>query len=285
MSDWVSKTMHTMRHRWLCGPLCIWGKLPAHGDFLRRNTTAAHTRDWQNWVTRVWNLRPLPQAARLPRARPGFSSNWTQLEPPKPLPDLGSVPVNFVMQPGVMPFSGRHYVQGVVMASQDQVGRAFPLIVFQQVSPAWMRRTWGAQKPGNIVGSTLPVAGGGSKDQLFWISRLMARTHASDKGWADFAMAVEALDALHSPDWRSLFGAAAVPPDRKALNTLLQAYCDSDIRDAAYGLRGVQQLPWTNWPSCILRKENPSNAFWQQDLRGCYINASDSLHGLWGARP
>lgn len=280
----ISRALQKASHRWLCGPVCVWGKLPGHGDFLRRHSTALHARDWQNWVTRVWNLRPVAPASRPARAGRESPSNWMQLEPRKVAPDMGAVPVSFVLQPGVLPFSGKHYVQGVVMASHDQVGRAFPLIVFQQASPGWMRRTWGQRPQSDIVGSTLPVSGGSGKDMLFWISRLMARTQGADIGWAEFVMAVDAMDALYRPDWRKLFGGLVATPDKRALEDLLARYCDADTQDAAYGLRGVQQLPWTNWPSRILRAENPTNAFWQQDLRGGYVNASETLSGLYGGR-
>ena len=37
-------------------------------------------------------------------------------------------------------------------------------------------------------------------------------------------------------------------------------------------------------PEQIVRPVNPVHAFWQQDIRGGYVNASESLSALWGAR-
>jgi hypothetical protein len=44
-------------------------------------------------------------------------------------------------------------------------------------------------------------------------------------------------------------------------------------------------MPWVNWPAQILRTERPGSAFWQQDMRGGYINASDKLSSLWRTHP
>lgn len=268
-----TRLLDPLNHRWLAGPLSVWGKLPSHGDYLRHRTTAGQGRDWQNWVTRVWNLRT-PARQRV-RAANSSDAGWLQLEPRKVKAELAAVPVAFVMQPGSMPFSPRHCVQGVFVASEDQFGRACPLIIFQQVAPGWMRRTWGGARA---------LADANEQNLLYWLSRLAARTHGADRDWLDLTQAVDAIWQLHAPTWRNLLGMPVTNPEQAGLQAALTQYCDSEHADAALGLQGVRKLPWANWPNRILRSQNPAQAFWQQDMRGGYVNASDSLQSLWGAR-
>jgi type VI secretion system protein ImpM len=263
-----SITEHISR-RWLAGPLAIWGKLPSHGDFLRHRASAAQARDWQDWVTRVWSPPPGVSRARAwLHAEPG----WVALEPRKVTADLTQVPVAFVMQPGTLPFSPRHCVQGVMVASQDQVGRPCPLVIFQQVAPGWLRRSWSAHPSHS------------QHDMLYWLARIAARTHGAERSWEALGTAVDALWQLHAPSWRQLLGAPLAVPSSLQQDQLLQQYCDSDTADAALGLHGVRRMPWLNWPAPIVRSEHPVQAFWQQDVRGGYVNASENLASLWGTR-
>lgn len=260
-----------LSRRWLAAPLSIWGKLPSHGDFLRHRASAAQARDWQDWVSRVWSQRPAassPHRRGAARGEPG----WVSLEPRKTVPNLSEVPIAFVLQPGAMPFAPRHCVQGVMVASEDQVGRPCPLIIFQQIAPGWMRRSW--------AGSSAHS----HHDLLYWLARIAARTHGSDKSWDDLTVAVDALWQAHAPNWRHLLGAPIPAPSSLQLDSLVHKFCEHDTSDAARGLHGVQRMPWVNWPVQIVRAQNPVHAFWQQDLRGGYVNASESLPALWGAR-
>lgn len=264
--------LQNLRSRWLATPLAIWGKLPSHGDFLRHRCTAAQARDWQSWVASVWSQRPVPHAPRRPQRAVRGETGWLTLEPRKPVADLGSVPVAFVMQPGALPFAPRHCVQGVILASEDRVGRPCPLIIFQPVTPGWLRRSWsGAARPN-------------PQDMLFWLARIAARAHAADTSWEALTAAVDGVWQAHAPGLRHLLDAAPPAPPRQQLDTVLRTYCAHDTADAARGLQGVRRMPWPQWPSPILRTEQPMHAFWQQDLRGGYVNAGESLPTLWGAR-
>jgi hypothetical protein len=258
-----------MSRRWLAAPLAIWGKLPSHGDFLKHGTTAAQAQDWQDWVNRVWSQRPAAQP-RQPQVAARGEAGWLTLEPRKAVAGLAEVPVAFVMQPGAMPFAPRHCVQGVMVASEDQFGRACPLIIFQQIAPGWLRRTWAGQ----------PAHDHKHHDLLYWLARIAARAHAADRGWQDLADVVDAVWKAHAPNWRHALGAPLPAPSPMQLDTLVRQYCDHDSSDTAQGLHGVHRMPWADWPAQILRTDQPVHAFWQQDMRGGYVNASDSLLSL-----
>jgi type VI secretion system protein ImpM len=269
MLDSVSQHLN---RRWLATPLSIWGKLPSHGDFLRHRASAAQARDWQDWVGRIWSQRPDTRFTSRPRSNMRGEPAWVSLEPRRAATDLAEVPVAFVLQPGAMPFSPKHCVQGVMVASKDQVGRPCPLIIFQQITPAWLRRSWTGPTPQR------------QHDLLYWLARIAARTHASDKSWDELTRTVDAVWQVHAPNWKHLMGAPIPAPSSLQLDTLLRKYCDHDTSDTARGLHGVHRMPWVNWPVQIVRFENPVHAFWQQDIRGGYVNAGESLPALWGAR-
>lgn len=260
-----------LNRRWMASPLSIWGKLPSHGDFLRHRATAAQAQDWQDWVSRVWSQRPEAHAPQRQRAAMHGDPGWVALEPRTVAVDLADVPVAFVMQPGAMPFAPGHCVQGVIVASSDQVGRPCPIIIFQLLAPGWLRHTW-SSRPSQA-----------HHDLLYWLARIAARTHASEGSWDDLTHAVDALWQQHAPNWRHLLGAPLPAPDSLQLDTLLRAYCAHDTADLAHSLRGVQRMPWANWPAQIVRSEKPVHAYWQQDMRGGYVNASENLSALWGA--
>lgn len=260
------------RCHWLPAPLAIWGKLPSHGDFLRHRCTAEQARGWQCWVGSVWSQRPATAQATRPRRAVRSEPGWLTLEPRKVVADLGAVPVAFVMQPGALPFAPAHCVQGVMLASVDQVGRPCPLIIFQTLAPTWLRRSWA------------PQGAPSQPDMLYWLARIAARAHAAQRDWETLVAAIDAVWQAHAPGWRHVLGAALPAPERAQLDAVLQRYCALEAADAAFGLQGVQRMPWAHWPAHILRQQQPLAAFWQQDVRGGYINAAENLPALWGAK-
>jgi len=267
-----SKISAAINRHWLAAPLAIWGKLPSHGDFLKHGTSAAQAQDWQDWVARVWSQRPAARTTPRSQGTVDAERGWLTLEPRKAVADLAMVPVAFVMQPGAMPFSPRHCVQGVMVASQDQVGRACPLIIFQQVAPGWLRRSWAGSQARS------------HHDLLYWLARIAARAHAADRDWQDLADTVDAVWMAHAPNWRHAMGAPLPAPSSTQLDALVRGYCAHDTADSARGLHGVQRMPWVNWPTQIVRADHPVHAFWQQDMRGGYVNVGDSLPKLWGVQ-
>jgi type VI secretion system protein ImpM len=250
----------------MAGPLAVWGKLPSQGDFLRHRTTVAQAKDWQDWADRIWARRPGAQEGQRRQALAWTAAGREFPAPREVLSDLADLPVAFVMQPGALPFAPRHCVQGVVVASSDQAGRACPLIVFQLVTRAWLRRSWHGRGAVHSGGHVLDA-----------LARLAARIHAVAVDAATLVRAVDALDELYRPHWRHWLGKSLPAPSHQQLDALLRNHVGGDDADLAADLQGVTHMPWAGWPSQIARRSAPASAFWQQDFRGGYVNASDDL--------
>jgi hypothetical protein len=258
--------LEQLTRRWWAGPWSIWGKLPSHCDFLRHRTSAAQARDWQDWVSDTWSRRPAAQAAQQRHAAAWRTTGRAPLEQRRALSDLADLPVAFVLQPGALPFAPRCFVRGVVMASSDSLGRACPLVFFQAVAPAWLRRSWRGRPPLRPEG-----------DVLYWLSRIGARAHATGGDWAAMVRAVDALGDRFGGDGRRW------PAQHRAiLEALLQQHGLGEANDAAAHLIGVTHMPWADWPQPVVRAQAPVNAFWQQDAQGGYVNAGESLTELGG---
>lgn len=258
---------HALTQRLLAQRPCVWGKLPSHGDYVRYRCSPQQAWMWQAWTDQVWHM---PER-HAPEQGQGIS-----LEIPATQIDLGTVPVAFLMPPGMLNFSPSHHVHGVMVASQDNVGRACPLIIYQQVSSAWLESCWrvAVGKSGAPNGQHL----------LYWFARIAARFQASDKSFNDLCAAVDLIWQQHQPGWSQLWGEQDAAPDTAELRQAVLQYGAYDSLDAAQGFSGVRHLPWKNWPLTALKKQPPSACFWQQDLHGGYLNASESLLGLWGER-
>lgn len=270
-----------LSQRWLAQSPHIWGKLPSHGDYLRYRVLPDQAQGWKTWIDKVWHLRPLQQV------RSGVSSpkhkqaqakaGWMQLDAPHAHPDLGVVPVAFVLPPGALSFSPKQYVQGVMIPSEDKIGRASPFIVYQQVSRNWLARTWARNNTDNLVAAP-------GQNLLYWWARIAARMHGTQSDFAHCCQAVDAVWQLHAPSWPQLMGAAPTILPSDQVQHALGPYRLRDEADCAWGLQGVQQLPWHNWPDRICAAASPQAAFWQQDMHGAYVNAADNLLDLWGVR-
>ena len=270
-----------LSQRWLAQSPHIWGKLPSHGDYLRYRVLPDQAQGWKTWIDKVWHLRPLQQV------RSGLSSpkhkqaqakaGWMQLDAPHAHPDLGVVPVAFVLPPGALSFSPKQYVQGVMIPSEDKIGRASPFIVYQQVSRNWLARTWARNNTENLVAAP-------GQNLLYWWARIAARMHGTQSDFAHCCQAVDAVWQLHAPSWPQLMGAAPTILPSDQVQHALGPYRLRDEADCAWGLQGVQQLPWHNWPDRICAAASPQAAFWQQDMHGAYVNAADNLLDLWGVR-
>jgi type VI secretion system protein ImpM len=90
----------------------LFGKLPSHGDFLRRRTSDAFVEVWDGW---------LQECVALTRAR--FGDRWLDMY-------LTSPAWRFVCAPGVC---GPDAVIGVMVPSVDRVGRYFPLTLVAEL--------------------------------------------------------------------------------------------------------------------------------------------------------
>ncbi|MFZ6850103.1 TagF domain-containing protein [Undibacterium sp. RuRC25W] len=278
-----NKLRRRVINRWLVRPPSIWGKLPNQGDYVRHRCSAAEAQSWQRWVSEVWLRRTT--AARVQRSvKP--KQQWVELKAPVTKPDLEFVPVSFVLLPRTLDFSPNHFVQGVCVASHDSVGRHCPLIIYQKISSYWMRRMLESQvqKKSRSVGgnSSFSADNKPEADLLFWIARVAARVHAADLSAIVLAALVDQLWQQFEPGWIQLLGGDVKTTNPAPLITLMERHSVADqLLDTANGLRGVSCLPWVNWPQRLLREELPLSAFWQQDVEGGYVNASDNLFSLW----
>jgi protein phosphatase/serine/threonine-protein phosphatase Stp1 len=132
----------------------VFGKLPSYGDFVRRGLPSAFVDPWDAWLQRGLG------AAR-DTLGPGFDAAWA------------AAPVwRFCLPAGVC---GESAVAGVLLSSQDSVGRRFALTLAEQF-PA------GAQLPGPDWFGALEQAGVAARDQGDSIDMLMARLPSSGAG-------------------------------------------------------------------------------------------------------
>ena len=269
--------------RWLVQPPSIWGKLPNQGDYIRHRCIAAQAQSWQRWTNEVWLRRST--AARSQRSATP-KQQWVELKAPVAKPDLEFVPVSFVLLPGMLDFAPNQFVQGVCVASHDSVGRQCPLIIYQKISPYWMRRMLEShlqKKNGSLAAMSSSKASPQPKtDLLFWMTRIVARAHAADMSSIALAELVDQVWQQFEPGWLQLFGRDVTRTCSAPMISLLEQHGMADrLLDTANGLRGVSRLPWMNWPQRLFHDDLPLPAFWQQDVDGGYVNASDNLLSLW----
>ena len=269
--------------RWLVQAPAIWGKLPNQADYVRHRCSAAQAQDWQRWVSQVWLRRTVKPRARIPSKN---VQKWIEVEAPKPEPDLAFVPVSFILLPGSLAFAPNHFVHGVCVASQDRVGRECPLIIYQKIRPYWLKRILAAEarntKAAFATSSSKIVRLNDTVHLLYWFARISARIHAADLAPEAVAQLVDEVWTQFEPGWLQLFGRDPQSVYSACLQQSLEQHAlAEDSLDTATGLRGVRHLPWANWPQRLWSTEQPLPAYWQQDIEGGYVNASDSLFSLW----
>lgn len=259
----------------------VWGKLPAYGDFVHHNVSASAQEAWHDWVVTYWHKRPVSRTSV--SAKSTSSQGWVHVSQMPERADLTRVPVAFVFPPGQWPQMGDAYVQGVMVASEDKVGRPCPLIIYQTVHRSWMHRTW--DSPWNHGHANLPRDDrDAGRHVLFWWARLAARAQQNTGLLPSLVEAVEQVWSLHEPGWRDWLGGRPAPVSQASLAALIDKFTALGGQDAAKPLRGVYHLPWADWPERTLRTNSPMAAFWVQDSDGGYVNASDNMLQLWGVR-
>lgn len=93
----------------------LYGKVPAHGDFVRRGLPSSFVAPWDSWL-----------AAGIATARGQLGAQWEGA--------WDSAPAwRFALPPGAC---GPDAVAGVMLPSQDQVGRRFPITLAALLPPA-----------------------------------------------------------------------------------------------------------------------------------------------------
>ena len=93
----------------------FYGKLPSHGDFLRRRTSDAFVEAWDGWLRQC-----------IADSRATLGEHWLEVY-------LTSPAWRFICAPGAC---GPASVMGVTAPSVDRVGRYFPLTVVAELPPA-----------------------------------------------------------------------------------------------------------------------------------------------------
>lgn len=240
-------------------PPAIWGKLPAHADFVRSGVRHGEADGWARWLAGI----PVPPH-----------------DPGMPLDAHRAVPVSFVLPPGALAFAPRRFVLGVIAPSVDRVGRRHPLLVYQLARRSWVMQHLAPSQP---------------RDWLFWLARAVAR-HAQRSAQADMRSlhdCVQGLWQLHEEAYATRQPQSqnvqsephATPPldaalGRDAERLLAARIASSGPEDITAGLHGVRYLPWSDWPQRLWAVPS-AGAFWQQDERGGYLNAASRLQQLW----
>lgn len=232
----------------------IFGKLPCHGDYIRWHVSAEEEKDWLDWLNRqTWlgdGFTPAPNNKNQQNKK-----GWLDLTPEFTVqPNVHDLPWCFVLQPGVLPFSGSQWVVGVITASRDSVGRAWPLVSYQRVHRQWLVQHLEE-----------------SQGWLFWQSRLVhyhvALPEPVSAGERQLTEQLTLLWSIHRPHWWS-----RMTPQELIRKTQSQALLNNQIQDM--GLSGVAQMPWGEWPQRVWLTESTGLGwFWQQDSRGAYLDA------------
>lgn len=148
----------------------LYGKVPAHGDFVRRGLPSSFVGPWDAWLQ-----------DGMAAARERLGDRWATLWD-------GAPPWRFALPAGAC---GPDAVAGVMLPSEDMVGRRFPL-------------TLAALLP---AGMALPEPG--------WFAHLEAAARAGRAGQADadaLAAAVPAPDAAIDAMPRPVADAPDLPP-------------------------------------------------------------------------
>lgn len=240
----------------------VWGKLPTQGDFVCLRSNLNQQKAWLKWVESVWS----PLLERGEHSPKTDIRGWMNLDVPTSAHQF-ALPVSFVMPAHGMPVNDGWLVHGVLMPSEDKVGRPCPFVIYQYVHPRWMKSVWPTHP--NQCGQTL----------LFWWARLARLAVNGHVSWGQWVSMFDAVWAAHRPGITQLFG---WPPPTVSARAMALLTGPASPNDPAGQLRGVQHLPWTDWPERVLQKTNPVAAFWTQDLQGGYVHAGSSLDQLWG---
>jgi type VI secretion system protein ImpM len=194
----------------------LYGKVPAHGDFVRRGLPSSFVSPWDAWL-----------AAGIAAARERLGPHWEAA--------WDSAPAwRFALPPGMC---GPDPVAGVMLPSQDQVGRRFPITLAALLAPgaappdvAWFDALEAAALAGqagladaDALSAALPLPGAPILATAFALPLIAPRdpgADAPDEAWAPASAApLEAEDVL------ALLGGAgpdaSEASDRDALSFLL----------------------------------------------------------------
>lgn len=265
----------------------LWGKVPSHADYVSFRVASNEAHQWQQWLYSHGAAE-----RRVAGTRGTYCSEVLGLDEQI----IRHIPVTFLIPPGQLGFSRRHYVVGVFAWSVDRLGREHPLIAYQMASPAWVR-SWRQT-------TRTPES-----DWLFQLARLLLlssqrlRDRAAVSGQDDWAGLQQELDRLWTrfcPKGLArllpLSGQAARKvsgPVRKSVTDGLANMSHEGRRsppgersqpsaqaNTVHDVAGVAVFPW-NWLETSLAVSRPQAIYWQQDLAGRYVGVSKNLSQIW----
>jgi type VI secretion system protein ImpM len=243
----------------------LWGKLPSHSDYIHHNAHPVERQALHQWIQDQWRQRPDAPSCELPE------EGWHVVERTQRFA-WSEVPVIFVIPSVLVPFATPCHVQGVIMASRDKSGRAYPIVLYQKVTASWIERSNQQDL------QQLPTLQG-TRNWLFWAARLMLQAVAQQQSIDVLQSKVQSLWQHYTPSWRQCLGHPLHPPREMDVRDIVSYNLQND---ATQNLNGVTHLPWSDWPKRVTQKTKPQGAFWTQDSQGRYLQAAASLLQLWG---
>lgn len=172
----------------------MFGKLPGQRDFVRHRAPLGQVQAWRNCFDGRDDALPVREPSHAAKAS---VRQWLHLTPPSlsgPFRLRPGEPCQFVLRPDGLQFpDGRGYLVGVIAASHDQVGRRYPLVVWQSASARWA---------GHVLAAPAQ-----------WLAELakLMHDHAREADRTCLAAAVDALWARHRPGWRDRLRLSLAP--------------------------------------------------------------------------
>jgi type VI secretion system protein ImpM len=260
------------RSSWqLVGPVALWGKMPGHGDFIRRNLPFEQEEALEEWVGRKRGiLSPLEEVQR--KVTNDIPRNSLESRTSRPVSGYPGQPWCFVLPPRSLPFTADRYLIGVWMDSSDKVGRKYPVIMIQTAARRWVEPYFAfhAERPREWLFHAARLIAHSIRAQRDEAGRLSGARAETDR-IAVFQARLNALWSLYAPDWRNFLGKRISFPGKEARqirNLIEPPPPDDPVRH----LDGVRFLPWADWPDCLLNS-TAQGFFWQQNLHGRFIGA------------
>lgn len=262
----------------------LWGKLPSHADYIGNRVRAGEAQQWQ-----AWYMRQMAQAAgSTGRSGQGDVEGRGDLQDDNQahlLNLLRSVPISFILPPGTLDLKNRYYLAGIITWSVDRLGREHPLIVYQRVLRIWLEQSLVAES------QYAPV----KFDWLYWLRCLIGKYMGSEvikrEAWdhenllTRLLQCIDEMWQLFTPDWRQMLRGELPCPATSECQKIVEKANGRQRKEFAGELRlllqGSNALPWSDWPTRILRREQPLAVFWQQDESGRFISAAQRLKDLW----
>jgi len=169
-------------------------------------------------------------------------------------------------------FARKQHLIGVWMESSDKIGRRYPMVMLQSASARWVKQYFSRH-------AAQPC------DWLYFAARCLAQaiyaeeteqdrpSYPKDDHAAVLVQKLAQLWALYRPGWSEALGRGTVMVAATHAQDIVGAAHPEDVVGS---FDGVRYLPWADWPQRLTaRAAQP--VFWQQDLRGRFVDAAQAL--------